>query len=90
MEGQITMSEIATVRVDAKGRVALPLRLRRRLGIEQGTMLFVQESGGELRFRRAENPFDSLAERAEAELHAGETTNLRDYAAEHGIALDDE
>ncbi len=84
------MSEIMTVRVDAKGRVALPLRLRRRLGLEQGSMLFVQERGGELRFRRAENPFDVLAEQAEAESRAGETINLRDYAAEHGIALDDE
>lgn len=84
------MAETMTVHVDAKGRVVLPLSIRRRLKIEEGAILFVQESGGELRLRRAENPFDSLAERAEAELRAGKTTSLRAHASRHGIALDAE
>lgn len=76
-----------TVRVDAKGRVSLPRSLRQRLGLEAGALLFVQESGGELRLRRAANPFDVLAEQAEADVAAGRTKPLRVYAAERGIDL---
>lgn len=82
------MTETMTVQVDAKGRVVLPLSLRRRLKIEEGSILYVQESHGELRLRRAENPFDVLAEQAEVDLHDGRTTNLRTYAARHGVELD--
>ena len=79
-----------TVRVDAKGRVAIPHGLRQKLGMTPGATLFVQENGDEIRFRRAENPFDVLAEYAEMEYRAGKTTSLRAYAAEQGIALDGE
>ncbi len=79
-----------TVKVDAKGRVAIPHDLRQKLGMSPGAILFVRESNGELRFRRAENPFDVLAADAEAQYRAGETTSLRAYAAEQGIALDGE
>ena len=78
-----------TVRVDAKGRVSISKDLRQRLGLHPGTTLFVQESEGEIRFRRAENPFDELAEYAEAEYREGKTINLRAYAREHAIDLDD-
>jgi bifunctional DNA-binding transcriptional regulator/antitoxin component of YhaV-PrlF toxin-antitoxin module len=84
------MTEATPVRVDAKGRVQLPLALRRRLGIEAGSVIYVQEDGAELRVRKGENPFDVLAERALADARAGKTKSLRAYAAEHGIAFNDE
>jgi AbrB family looped-hinge helix DNA binding protein len=76
-----------TVTVDAKGRVSIPRAVRQRLGLHSGATLFVQEHEGEIRFRRAENPFDLLAEYAEEEYRMGQTTSLRVYASEHGIAL---
>lgn len=61
------------------------------MGIESGDIFFVQVEGtGILRYARAENPFDILAEHAIAERRAGRTRNLRDIAAEDGIDLDSE
>ena len=41
-----------------------------------------------LRYAKAENPFDALAERALAERQAGRTRSLREFAAENAIDLD--
>lgn len=93
LEGRMIMAEPMTmraVRVDSKGRILLPVKTRRRLKLDEGTTMFMVERGSELRFRRAPNPFDVLAEQAEAEWRAGQTKNLRQYAAEHGIDLDAE
>jgi hypothetical protein len=46
------------------------------------------EDSGVLRYARAENPFDVLAEHALRESRAGRTIRLRDFAAEEGIDLD--
>jgi AbrB family looped-hinge helix DNA binding protein len=77
--------------VDEKGRVLIPEAFRKQLGIEAGDILFVQvEDSGVLRYARAENPFDLLAEHAVSERRAGRTRRLRDIAAEEGIDLDSE
>ena len=83
---------MATVTIDAKGRLAIPAELRERLGIQAGDVLFI-ESDPEthvLRLAKAINPFDGLAEYAELEHRAGRTRSLRAYATVEGIALDDE
>jgi hypothetical protein len=41
-----------------------------------------------LRYAKAVNPFDALADHAIAELRAGRTKNLRAFAAENDIELD--
>ena len=77
--------------VDEKGRVLIPEAFRKQLGIEAGDVLFVQvDEPGVLRYARAENPFDILAEYAIRESRAGRTVRLRDFAAEEGIDLDSE
>jgi AbrB family looped-hinge helix DNA binding protein len=87
---QIGVVANTTVKVDAKGRLTVPLSLRKALGIEAGDIFFLDTEDGVLRFAKAENPFDLLAEHAIEEYRAGRTKSLRDIAAEHAIALDDE
>lgn len=85
------MAGTATVRVDAKGRLSLPRRLREELGIEPGDTLFVEGGEGQatLRLAKAENPFDVLAEHALREHREGRSTSARDVAAELGISFDE-
>jgi antitoxin PrlF len=85
------MPTTVAVRVDAKGRLSIPLSLRKALGIEPGDVFFLEadEAQGVLRFEKVENPFDILAAHAIAEYRAGRTISLRDFAAEHGFSLDD-
>ena len=81
-----------TVRVDPKGRLTIPRQLREALGIEPGDTLFVEsdEEQKVLRYAKSENPFDVLAQHAINEYRAGRTRNLREFAAENGITLDDD
>jgi AbrB family looped-hinge helix DNA binding protein len=80
------------VTVDAKGRLSIPIELRDELGIEPGDILFVEREDGRdvLRYAKATNPFDLLAEAAEVEYRAGKTKNIRVIAEEMGIQLDNE
>jgi hypothetical protein len=48
----------------------------------------MEREGDVLRLAKAVNPFDGLARHAIAEYRAGTTRNLREFAAEEGIALD--
>ncbi len=79
------------VRVDAKGRVTLPKAIRDELSIQDGTPFFVKFIKGEgvVILAPAINPFDILAEQAMEEYKAGKTTNIEEYAKNHGIDLDE-
>ena len=78
------------VKVDAKGRLTIPQRMRGDLDIRPGDTLFVEcdEERKVLHYAKVENPFDVLVEHAIEERSAGKTRRLRDFAAEHNIALD--
>jgi AbrB family looped-hinge helix DNA binding protein len=81
-----------TIKVDDKGRLTIPQSLRKELGIEPGDTMFVERepNGIVLRYAKAENPFDGLARHAEQEYRAGRTKNLRAFASENHIMLEDE
>lgn len=83
---------MVAVKVDAKGRLTIPRRLREELGIVPGDMLFVEREAGHevLRYIKIENPFDALAEAAADEYRAGQTRSLRDFAVAHDFNLDGE
>lgn len=85
------MAAPTVVKVDAKGRLTIPRRLRDRFGVEPGDVLYVDydEKGQILRYAKPENPFDALARHALAERQAGRTRSLRAFAAENEIAIDD-
>ena len=86
------MSSPVAVKVDAKGRLLVPGALRDRLGIQPGDTLFVECDNDQsvLRFAKATNPFDILAEHAVNEWRLGRTRSLRTFAAENDIRLDGE
>jgi AbrB family looped-hinge helix DNA binding protein len=84
------MTTALSVKVDAKGRLVIPQQFRSSLNIHPGDVLFVEQEGNVLRYAKADNPFDLLAEHALKEYEAGRTKTLRDFAAESNIVLDDE
>lgn len=79
------------VKVDSKGRLSIPAEIREQLGIESGDVYFVEadSESAVIHFAKAENPFDGLARHVLEEYRAGRTRSLREYAAEHGIDLED-
>jgi AbrB family looped-hinge helix DNA binding protein len=87
-----SIATILTVKIDAKGRLTIPHRVRERLGIEPVDSFFleVDDVRGVLRFVKVENPFETLAEYAVAEYRAGRTKTPREFATENAISLDDE
>ena len=82
-------ASIATI--DAKGRVSIPREVRDSLGLESGDAVFIEtdENKQFVRMAKAINPLDILAAEALAEFERGETTDLRDFAREMGIELDE-
>jgi AbrB family looped-hinge helix DNA binding protein len=86
------MTTVMTVKIDVKGQLTIPRYVREGLGIEPGDSFSIEvdDVRGVLRFAKAENPFDILAEHARAKYRAGRTKSLRDFAKENEITLDDE
>jgi AbrB family looped-hinge helix DNA binding protein len=84
------MVQTLTAKVDAKGRVSIPQRIREELEIGPGDTLFVEfdEEQKVLRYAKAQNPFEALARHAIEEWRSGRTRSIHDFAAEHGIDLD--
>ncbi len=80
------MSAIS-LKVDNKGRVTLPTKLRKNLGIKPGDTLFLQEQAKHFVLKKAVNPFDVLASDAAREHEEGKTIGLKDVAAELDVDL---
>ena len=80
-----------TAKMDNKGRLLLPRKLRDSLRLSSGDTLFLQfeSKSGIVRLAKASSPFDVLADEAEKELEAGRTTNIREYARKRGITPDE-
>jgi AbrB family looped-hinge helix DNA binding protein len=81
------MSAIS-LKVDEKGRVTLPNKLRKNLGIKPGDTLFLQEQVEHFVLKKAVNPFDALVLDAERERAEGKTIGLKEVAAGLGVDLD--
>lgn len=82
------MSAIA-LKVDSKGRVTLPNKLREKLNIKPGDTLFLNSMESDnILLKKAINPFDMLALEGLREFREGETTSLEDLANEMGVELD--
>ena len=79
-----------TVRVDDKGRLTIPGRVRKELGVKPGDTFFLEHEGLILHYAKADNPFDALAAHAVNEYQAGMTGSLDDLARELSIDLDGE
>ena len=76
------------LRLDDRGRLTLPLDVRKELHWEPGDIVYLRRDENGLYILKGENPFDALAEEALREYKAGETQDIRDVAKEWGIDLD--
>lgn len=83
--GAMTRPRPTTVRVDEKGRITLPTRLRQALALQPGDVLFVRAHGDRVELAKAGNPFDVLADHAIREHREGRTRELRQLAREWGV-----
>ncbi|HLZ71802.1 MAG TPA: AbrB/MazE/SpoVT family DNA-binding domain-containing protein [Dehalococcoidia bacterium] len=77
-----------SVRVDAKGRLSIPKAARDKLAVRPGDVFYMEIEGSVLRFSRAQNPFDALAEGTAAEYRAGRTRKVHEIAGERDGGLD--
>jgi AbrB family looped-hinge helix DNA binding protein len=75
------------VRIDGRGRISLPKRIREAMHLESGDTLFLRQDGDRLEVRKAENPFDVLAHYAVKEYEAGRTKSIQDVARDLGVDL---
>ncbi len=64
-------------RIDEKGRLLLPLVIRRSLGLRAGDAVYCRSCGGMIHCVKATNPFDELAEHAVQDYRAGRTRDVR-------------
>lgn len=77
------------LKVDSKGRVTLPNKLREKLNIKPGDTLFLNETVNKtILLKKAVNPFDVLALEALKEYRNGETTSFEELAEEMGVDLE--
>ncbi|MBM2813049.1 MAG: transcriptional regulator, AbrB family [Chloroflexi bacterium] len=76
-----------TVRVDGKGRLTIPGRVRKELAVKPGDTFFLEHEGLVLHYAKADNPFDALAAQAINEYRGGETASLDDLARELNLDL---
>lgn len=81
----------ASTRMDSKGRLLLPRRVRDTMELKAGDTLFLryESESGIVRLAKAPNPFDVLAEEAEREYEAGGTVSIRDHAKKRGLRRDE-
>ena len=84
------MVDKIVAKVDNKGRITIPKEVRETSGIEKGEVLFIDAELGQVKLTRAvEDPVVKLKEYTEQEYQEGKTRDLRDYAQEKGIDLDE-
>ena len=77
-------------KVDEKGRITLPKEIREKTGINKGTVLFIDPELGQVKLTRAvEDPIAKLKEYTEKEFISGNTKDLRKYAKEKGIEVNE-
>jgi len=90
IQGGDKMSDKLVVKVDSRGRITIPKEARKAADIESGDVLFMNLSPGRVELTRAiKDPLVELTAYAESEYEKGNTQNLRDFAEEEGIKLDE-
>jgi len=79
-----------TTKVDQKGRITLPKKIREETGIKAGEVLFINADQGYVELIRAvEDPMVKLKNYTEKEFNERRTKNIRQYAREKGINIDE-
>jgi AbrB family looped-hinge helix DNA binding protein len=79
--------EMPVAIIDERGRIQLPRELRERLGLKPGDAVFYGEVDGEVRLKKADDPYkaDYIGEALRRELMEGKTKTIQQYRAERGF-----
>lgn len=77
----------STVRVDSKGRLTIPPKIREELNINPGDTFHFEKDGQKIQLVKKENPFDVLGRQAIKEHREGKTIRLEDLAKKWDIDL---
>ncbi len=81
------MKENIILKVDEKGRLTLPMKLRKDYNIEPGDVFFVKPEKTGIHLAKAENPFDILVEYALHEREQGKCIEIREFARKNKIKI---
>lgn len=81
------MKENLVLKLDEKGRLTLPLKMRKDFNIEPGDVFFVKPEKTGIHLAKAENPFNDIVEYAKHERETGKSMELRAYARKHNISV---
>jgi len=76
-----------TLKVDSKGRVTIPNKLRENLDIKPGDTLYLNSTDETILLKKAIDPFDMVALEALKEHREGKTISIEDLAEEMGVDL---
>lgn len=77
--------QVDTVKVDDRGRLIIPIHIRKSLGVKPGDVFYIRSDKDGLHIVKSENPFDALMEDAIAQFDAGKTLSAEQVAKELGI-----
>jgi bifunctional DNA-binding transcriptional regulator/antitoxin component of YhaV-PrlF toxin-antitoxin module len=75
------------LKLDARGRLTLPLKMRKDFNIEPGDVFFVKPEKTGIHLVKIENPFDILAEHALHEYEQGNCIKIRELASKNKIKV---
>lgn len=71
--------------IDGKGRFQIPQAVRDALGIKPGDAVFYGYEDGEVRLRKAEDPYGPVVRMVWVEHASGKTRRLEDVTAEYQV-----
>jgi len=81
------MKENIILKLDEKGRLTLPLKMRKDYNIEPGDVFFVKPEKTGIHLAKAENPFDVLAEHALYQYEQSNCVEIREFARKNKIKV---
>jgi len=77
----------AVLKLDAKGRLTLPLKMREDYNLKPGDCLLVSADKTGIHLAKTENPFDVLAEQALNQYEQGKCVEIREFARKNRIKV---
>lgn len=81
------MKENIILKVDARGRLTLSLKMRKDYNLEPGDVFFVKPEKTGIHLVKVENPFDILAKHALHEYEQGNCIKIREFARKNKIKV---
>jgi len=79
--------ENIVLKIDSRGRVAIPAKVMKDFDYHPGDVLFMKPEKTAIHLAKVENPFDELVEYIKYERENGKSIELRAFAKKHKIPI---